>query len=75
MKAMTKTSELPFSSYDVIMNISNYKLSLEETNLLKYGLSFCILPERISRSDIFTTFEMINRFVTTQLKSSDYAGN
>ena len=74
MKVMTRTTVLPFSSDDVVTNLSKFKLSIEEKNLLKNGLAFGIPPARISKSEIFTTFEMINCFATTELKSDEYTG-
>ena len=46
----------------------------EESDILKNGLSYGIPPSRISKSDVFTTFDMINRFAKSKLKSDDSAG-
>ena len=48
-----------------------YELSQEETNLLKAGLYFSIQPDKIGKSEIFTTFEKIHRSFLNSLKSEE----
>ena len=48
-----------------------YELSQEETNLLKAGLYFSIQPDKIGKSEIFTTFEKINCPFLNNLKSEE----
>lgn len=61
----------PFLPDDVIRNHSSYTLTDDEADLLKFGLSFGIPPPFVRKSDVFTTFEMINRFLTSELKQDD----
>ena len=62
---------LLFTPDDVITNLSSYKLSHEEANILKYGLGSSIPPERLSRTDVFVNFDLIHRYLTEKLKSRD----
>ena len=48
-----------------------YKLSQEESDLLKAGLYFSIQPHKIRKSEIFTTFKKIHRFFINNLKSEE----
>ena len=48
-----------------------YKISLEEANILKYGLGNSIPPEGLSRTYVFVNFNLIHRYLTDKLKSRD----
>ena len=48
-----------------------YELSQEESDLLKAGLYFSIQPDKIRKSEIFTTFEKIHRSFLNNLKSEE----
>ena len=48
-----------------------YKVSQEETNLLKASLYFPIQTDKIRKSEIFTTFEKIHRSFINNLKSEE----
>ena len=48
-----------------------YELSQEESDLLKAGLYFSIQPDKIRKSEVFTTFEKINRSFINNLKSEE----
>ena len=39
--------------------------------LLKNGLRYAIPPVKILRSDVFTTFEMINTYLTSEITKAD----
>ena len=60
---------LPFTPDDVIINLSSYKISHEEANILKYGLGNSIPSAKLSRTDIFVSFDLIHRYLTEELKS------
>ena len=51
-------------------NLTQYELSQEESDLLKAGLQFSIQPDKILKSEIFTTFEKIHRSFLNNLKSN-----
>ena len=50
-----------FTANETITNLTQYELSQEESDLLKAGLYFSIQPDKIRKSEIFTTFEKIHR--------------
>ena len=60
-----------FTANKTITNFMWYKLSQEETNLLKAGLYFSIQPDKIWNCEIFTTFEKIQRSFINILKSEE----
>ena len=60
--SLTRNYSLPiFTANETITNLTQYKLSQEESDLLKAGLYFSIQPDKIRQSEIFTTFEKIHR--------------
>ena len=48
-----------------------YELSQEQSDLLKAGLYFSVQPDKIRKSEIFTTFEKIHRLFLNNLKSEE----
>ena len=54
--------------YETITNLTQYELSQEESTLLKAGLYFSIQPDKIRKSEIFTTFEMFHCSFINNLK-------
>ena len=54
---MTKNTQVPFTSDEIIKNLSNYKLTEEEVEILKYGLKHPIEPKPLLKTDILATFE------------------
>ena len=68
---MSKNFTLPFTSYEVITNLSNYQSSETETDLLIYGLSCAMPPTAINKTDIFTTFQKFNRRLCAELKNTE----
>ena len=71
LKNLSKNFTLPFTSDEVITNLSNYQLSDTKRHLLKYGLSYAIPPRSINKTDVFTTFEKLNRYLCTELKNTE----
>ena len=60
--SLTRDCNLPiFTANETITNLTQYELSQEESDLLKAGLYFSIQPDKIRKSEIFTTFEKIHR--------------
>ena len=72
MKNLTKNSVLPFTGKDTIRNLSTYTLSQREEDLLKYGLNHGIPPNKVSKTDIFTSFELMSNFLTKNLKEERF---
>ena len=57
-----------FTANENISNHTQYELSQEESDSLKAGLCFSIQPDKIQKSEIFTTFEKIHRSFLNNLK-------
>ena len=68
MNNLTKNSVLPFTGKDTIRNLSTFTLSQREEDILKYGLNHGIPPRKVSKTDIFTSFELMSNFLTKDLK-------
>ena len=62
MQNLTKNSALPFTSEEIIRNLSSYSLNKEENDILKKGLSYSLPPYKLRKSDIIISFEMMYRF-------------
>ena len=61
LSSLTRDCNLPiFTANETITNLTQYELSQEESDLLKAGLYFSIQPDKIRKSEIFTTFEKIH---------------
>ena len=56
---------------ETITDLIKYELSQEESDLLKAGLYFSIQPDKIRKSEVFATFEKINRSFLNNLKSEE----
>ena len=69
LRNLTKCSVLPFTHDEIITNLSSTKLTYEELDLLKYGLKHAIPPAFVNKTDVFTTFELIHRTMTKDLKA------
>ena len=69
---MTRDCNLPiFTVNKTITNLTQYDISQEESDLLKVGIYFSIQPDKIRKSEIFTTFEKIYRSFLSNLKSKE----
>ena len=53
----------------VIKNLSTKNLSLEELNILKFGLNHSLPPLKLRKTDVLVSFEMIHRFLREDLKN------
>ena len=72
LSSLTRSCSLPiFTASKTITNLTQYELSQEEFNLLKAGLYFSIQPDKIRKSEIFTTFEKIHLSFINYLKSEE----
>ena len=68
---LTHNKVLLFTPHDVINNLSSYKISHEEANILKYDFGNSIPPERLTWTDVFVNFDLIQCYLTEELKSRD----
>ena len=73
LKVLTKNCVLPFDSSETIKNISSHKLTKDESEALKFGLSHSIFPPNINKTDIYASFESIYQSMKSRLldKSND----
>ena len=70
LSSLTRDCNLPiFTASETITNLTQYKLSQKESDLLKTGFCFSIQPDKIRKCKIFTTFEKIHRPFLNNLKS------
>ena len=68
LSSLTRDCDLPtFTASETFTNLSQYELSQEESDLLKAGLYFSIQPDKIQKSEIFTTFEKIHHSFLNKL--------
>lgn len=61
LKRLTRNVVLPFTSTETVTNLSSQNLTSEQLEILKYGPSHSICPSTISKTDVFSCFELINR--------------
>ena len=72
LSSLTRDCNLPiFTAEESFTNLTQYELSQEESDLRKAGLYFSIQPDKIRKSEIFTTFEKIHRSFLNNLKSEE----
>ena len=72
LSSLTRDSNLPvFTANETIINLTQYELSQEDSDFLKAGLYFSIQPDKIRKSEIFTTFEKIHCSFLNNLKSEE----
>ena len=55
-------------------NLSSYKCSDDELEILKHGLDFAIPPKFLNKTDVFSTFEVLHRLMKKDLKYENKAG-
>ena len=69
LSSLTRDCNIPiFTANETITNLTQYELSQEESDLLKGGLYFSIQPDKIQKSETFTTFEKIHCSFLNNLK-------
>ena len=72
LSSLTRHCNLPtFAANETITNLTKYELTQEECDLLKAGLYISIQPDKIQKSEIFTTFQKIHRSFLKNLKSEE----
>ena len=59
LEKLTRNTVLPFTANETVTNISTCCLTSEQRDILKFRLSHSICPPRISKTDVFTCFELI----------------
>ena len=74
LKNLTKNTQRPFTSEETIKNLSSYKLTDEEVEILKFGLKYPIEPKHLLKTDILATFEQIHRSLSRDPKDDRKSG-
>ena len=70
--SLTRNCNIPtLTSNETITNLTQNHLSQEESDLLKARLHFSFQPDKIGKSEIFTTFEKIHHSFINNLKSKE----
>ena len=68
MKMLARTGAKGEPMATPMATLMQFELSQEESDLLKAGFYFSIQPDKIRKSEIFTTFEKIHRSFVNNLK-------
>ena len=72
LKNLTFNKVIPFTSNEVVKNLSSLEFSTKELELWKYALSHSIPPKQLRKTEVFTTFGMIHRFLKFELSSNQF---
>ena len=67
LRNLTRNMVLPFSPTETVTNLSSHNLTSEQLGILKYGLSHSICTPIISKTDVFSCFELTNRTMVRNL--------
>ena len=67
LKNLTRNTVLPFFPTETVTHLSSHHLTSEQLEILKHGPSHSICPPTISRTDVFSCFELINRTMVRNL--------
>ena len=67
LRNLTRNMVLPFSPTETVTNLSSHNLTSEQLGILKYGLSHSICTPTISKTDVFSCFELTNRTMVRNL--------
>ena len=70
LENVTKNELLPFRKNEAITNFSNYRVSDNETSLLKNGVFIANLIKTV----IFVSFENLCNFLTSNMKDKEEKG-
>ena len=65
---LTRNVVLPFDSKETVTNLSFCRLTSDQLDILKFGLTHSICPPRINKSDVFVCFELINDIMVKKLQ-------
>lgn len=74
LERLTRNTVLPFTSNETITTISSYNLTMQQLDILKYGLTSSISSSRINKSAVFTCFELIHGTMVKHLKDRKETG-
>ena len=66
---LTRNVVLAFDSKEMVTNLSSCRLTSDQLDILKFGLTHSICPPRINKSDVFVCFELINDTMVKKLQN------
>ena len=62
---------LPVTYDELVTNLSQCNMPDDEMELLKNGLDFAIEPRVTNKTDVFTSFQKLNRLLTKEIKDEE----
>ena len=74
LRMLTKNCILPFDSKETVTNISSHKLTFDENEALRFGLTHSIFPPYIKETDVFACFESIYQSMNSRLIDKNNVG-
>ena len=72
LRMLTKNCILPFE--ETITNISSHKVTFDENEALRFGLTHSISPPYIKKTDVFASFESIYQSMNSRLMDKNNVG-
>ena len=69
LRNFTKNRSNSFTHEEVVKNLCTKNLSLEELNILKFGLNHSLPSVKLRKTDVFVSFELIHRFLREDFKN------
>ena len=74
LRNLTKSLSLAFTTTETVHNLSSKLLTTDELEVSKYGLKHPIQSLQINETDTLTTFALIHRAMTNDLKDKKHSG-
>ena len=68
LEMLTRNVVLPFDLKETVTNVSSCRLTSDQLDILKFGLTDSICPPCINKSDVFICFELIHDTMVTKLQ-------
>ena len=72
LKNLTFNNVISFTSTEVVPNLWLFEFSTKDLKLLKYGLSHSIPSKQLRKTEVFTAFDMIHRFLRSELSRDQF---
>ena len=74
LKNLAKNVTLPFTDTETVHNLSNFNLTTEELDPLKYGLKHPTHSLQVNKMDILSMFDFIHPVMTKDLRDEKQSG-
>ena len=74
LKNLTKNVTLPFTDTETVHNLSNFNLTTEELESLKYGLKHPTHSLQVNKMDILSTFDFFHGTIPKDLRDQKQSG-